>query len=84
MNSQRMCVVCRQMRPKEELLRIVRMPDGIRIDETFKAQGRGAYICKSVQCIKEARRRRAFERSLSSGVGAELYDSLEAMIADAN
>ncbi len=83
MESQRMCVVCRQMKSKTELVRVVRVPDGARIDETFKAQARGAYICKTPECIKNARRRRAFERSLSCGVSAELYDSLEAMMADA-
>ena len=83
MNSQRMCVVCRQMKPKEELVRVVRLNDEIEFDETFKAQGRGAYICKCAECINNARRRRAFERSFSCGIGAELYDKLEAMIADA-
>lgn len=84
MNSQRMCVVCRQMKSKTELLRVVRVSGVTEIDESFKAQGRGAYICKATECIQNARRRRAFERSLSCGVAAELYDSMEAMIADAN
>ncbi len=83
MNSQRMCVVCRQMKFKEELIRVVKTPNGAAVDTTFKAQGRGAYICNLGDCIKNARRRRAFERSLSGNVAAELYDSLEALIADA-
>lgn len=83
MDSRRMCVICRQMKLKEELIRVVKMPDGIEIDITFKAQGRGAYICRQNGCIENARRRRAFERSFSGSVGAELYDSLEAMKTDA-
>ncbi len=82
MNSQRMCVVCRQMKLKEELIRIVRLPDGAVIDTSFKAQGRGAYICNSNDCIKNARRRRVFERSLSGFVTSELYDSLEELTSD--
>ena len=71
------------MKPKEDLLRVVKLPQGIVLDNTFKAQGRGAYICKESECIKMARKRRAFERSLSCGVDAGLYDYLEAMITDA-
>ena len=83
MDSQRMCVVCREMKSKEELIRVVKMPDGAVIDESFKAQGRGAYICKKSECINMARRRKAFERSLSCGMSADFYDGLEAMITDA-
>ena len=49
----RMCVVCRTMRPKNELVRIVKSEDTIALDLTGKMRGRGAYICKDINCIKK-------------------------------
>ena len=83
MNSQRMCVVCRQMKSKEQLVRVVRTVDGMSIDPTFKAQGRGAYICRAAECVSKARRLRAFERSFSGRVDALVYDGLEDLIKNA-
>ncbi len=81
MNSLRMCVVCREMKAKEELIRIVKIKgEDIKIDLSFKAQGRGAYVCKSHSCIENARKRKAFERALCSGGLDKLYESLEDMI----
>jgi len=52
---QRTCVACRQTRPKRELIRIVRTPDGIiRVDETGKANGRGVYLCRNRTCWDKA------------------------------
>ena len=65
MDSLRMCVVCRQMKSKSELLRTVKVKgEDPRIDLTFKAQGRGAYICKDKKCIESAEKRKVFERAL--------------------
>ena len=61
----RMCVVCRQMFDKNELLRVVKTPTGeLLVDETGKANGRGAYICKNEECLANAKKRKAIERAL--------------------
>jgi predicted RNA-binding protein YlxR (DUF448 family) len=67
------------MKPKKELIRIVRSPEGeILIDLTGKKAGRGAYLCGKVSCFKLAKKSKAFERALKVPVAAELYDRLEA------
>lgn len=74
---QRMCIVCRSMKDKNELLRIVRNKEGkIFIDKTLKAAGRGAYICKSSECIKKAEKTNALSRALSASVGEDIYSEL--------
>ena len=83
MKPQRMCVVCREMKTKEQLIRVVKSKDGVSIDTTFRAQGRGAYVCRSIDCIENAQKRGAFERSFSVKVDPELYSTLEALIKDA-
>ena len=61
----RMCVGCREMKPKKELLRIVRSPEGeISVDRTGKVSGRGAYICANAECLSRARKIKALERAL--------------------
>ena len=61
----RMCVACREMKPKRELIRIVRTPENeICADTTGRAAGRGAYICKSQACLEKAIKIRALERAL--------------------
>ncbi|MBE5785077.1 MAG: YlxR family protein [Clostridiales bacterium] len=70
----RMCVGCREMRPKKELLRIVRTPEEeIRVDKTGKASGRGAYICPKAECLEKAQRIRALERALEHKVEADVF-----------
>ena len=70
----RMCVGCREMRRKKELLRIVRTPEEeIRVDKTGKASGRGAYICPKAECLEKAQKIRALERALEHKVGAEVF-----------
>ncbi|TVX97623.1 RNase P modulator RnpM [Cohnella terricola] len=76
---QRKCVACQEMKPKKELIRIVRSPQGdIQIDLTGKKPGRGAYLCGNVACFKLAKKSKAFERALKTPVGSEIYDRLEA------
>ena len=61
-----------------ELLRVVRTPDGAVIyDPTGKANGRGAYVCRSVECLKKARKARRLERVFSSQIPDEVYDMME-------
>lgn len=74
----RMCLGCGEMRPKRELIRVVKSKEGeISLDLTEKKSGRGAYICKSVECFEKARKARKFERSFSCMISEDIYDSME-------
>ena len=71
-----MCAACRQMKPKETLLRIV-LKDGIlSLDETGKAPGRGMYICRNGECILNAKKRGSAERTFKCAADKEFYDKL--------
>ena len=72
----RKCVACGQMVPKDELYRVVRTEDGIQLDLTYKAQGRGAYVCRKEECIALADKKKAFYRSLRCAVSQEVIESL--------
>lgn len=73
----RMCVGCRQMKPKSELVRIVKTPEGeIVIDKTNKLSGRGAYICKSGDCLKKCEKINALSHTFSMAVDKEIYSNL--------
>ena len=75
----RMCVGCRVMRPKKEMLRVVRSSEGqVSIDPTGKAAGRGAYICKDIACLERAIKTRGLERAFEQRVEPELYETLKA------
>ena len=77
----RMCVGCREMKPKKELLRVVRTPEGeVLIDPTGRKSGRGAYICASSECLARARRQRQLERAFECAVDAAAYEALEASV----
>ena len=79
----RQCAGCREMKPKKELVRVVRAPDGgISLDFRGKAPGRGAYVCPSAECLKKARKTRALERSLDCAIPPEIYDALEARMEE--
>ena len=72
----RQCLGCREMKPKRELVRVVRSPEGeISLDFRGKAPGRGAYVCRDAQCLKKAIRARALERALSVQIPAEIYEA---------
>ena len=74
----RMCAGCQQRRIKRELVRVVRGPDGtVFLDATGKMSGRGAYICQSPQCLRQARKARRLERALSCRIPDEVYGRLE-------
>ncbi len=73
----RMCAVCRERREKTELVRIVKSCDGkVQIDFHGKLSGRGAYICREGECIQNAARRRALERSFNCSIDANIYKEL--------
>ncbi len=70
----RMCLGCGEMKPKKELIRAVKSPDGdISLDFTGKKSGRGAYICRSTECFEKARKSRKFEKSFSCRIDDEIY-----------
>ena len=74
----RMCTGCGQMKPKRELVRVVRSPDGdVSLDLTGKKPGRGAYVCRNADCLKAARKARRFEKAFSCKIPDEVYDRME-------
>lgn len=75
----RMCLGCNEMKPKKELVRVVKTKEGeISLDLTGKKSGRGAYICKSAECLSKARKARRLEKSFSCKIEDEIYESMEA------
>ena len=73
----RMCVGCREMKPKKELLRVVRSPEGIvSLDMTGRKPGRGAYVCRSAECLKRAIKQKQLERAFECPLGEETHASL--------
>ena len=76
----RMCIACREGRPKKELVRVV-VNDGVLLpDETGKANGRGAYLCPNVDCLDRARKAKAFERALEAPMSEEAYNAIKRVI----
>ena len=77
----RRCIVCRQVHHKSELIRVVKISSGeISIDESGKAPGRGAYICKSPTCAETIGKRRNLDKVFKVKVPNELYDSIKEKI----
>lgn len=73
----RTCIGCGAAKPKKELVRVVRDPEGqLSVDLTGKKNGRGAYICHSAECLKKARKARRLEKSFSMQIPEEVYDEL--------
>ena len=79
----RMCVGCREMKPKKELLRVVRSPEGeISFDLTGRKPGRGAYVCHSQECLLRAIKQKQLERTFSAPISDAVRDALSAQIVD--
>ena len=77
----RMCVACREMKPKKELIRIVRTPEGpVEADLTGKKNGRGAYLCRSAECLEKAIKIRALERALEAPLNDTVKAAMESEI----
>lgn len=75
----RQCMGCNEHKPKKELLRVVRSPEGeISLDFTGKKSGRGAYICRDVKCLRRARKSRRIDRNLECEIPETVYDAMEA------
>lgn len=74
----RQCIGCGQMKGKREMMRILKTAEGdIALDMTGRKNGRGAYLCRSMECLKQARKSRGLERSFRMSIPDEVYDSLE-------
>lgn len=74
----RRCVGCMEQRPKRELIRVVRSPEGeISLDATGKKSGRGAYLCPDPACLAKARKARRLERALECEIPDEVYERIE-------
>ena len=73
----RMCVGCREMKDKRELIRVVRSPEGeISLDPTGKKAGRGAYVCRKGECLRRAIKQRQLERQLQSSMSEAVHGAL--------
>lgn len=78
----RMCLGCQEMKPKKELVRVVRTPEGtVELDPTGKRNGRGAYICHQVECFKAAVKGHRFQKALDIALSPELIQELEGKLA---
>ena len=75
---QRQCMGCRERKAKRDMIRVVRTTEGtVSLDFSGKMNGRGAYVCPDMQCLKMARKSRALERGLEIEIPQEVYDRLE-------
>ncbi|MDO5294336.1 MAG: YlxR family protein [bacterium] len=79
----RQCTGCGEMKSKKDLIRVIKTPeDEILIDATGKKNGRGAYICCSLDCFHKAVQRKALERSLKVTIPKDIYEALEKELKD--
>ena len=72
----RTCVACKTVKPKKELIRVVKFGDTISLDKTGKSNGRGAYVCNDENCIKKLKKTKALSRAFSCEVPEETYDRI--------
>lgn len=73
----RTCISCKAVKPKKELYRIVKSEDGIFLDKTGRKNGRGAYVCNDINCIKKLKKGRLLSRAFSCEVEDAVYDGIE-------
>jgi predicted RNA-binding protein YlxR (DUF448 family) len=79
----RQCLGCREMKPKRELIRVVKSPEGeVSLDFKGKKPGRGAYLCPNGECLKRIRKSKALERAFSTQMPEGVYEALEAQMAE--
>ena len=79
----RQCLGCRESKPKKELIRVVRSPEGeISLDFRGKANGRGAYVCPNPACLRKAIKAKALERALETQIPEEIYEQLTAQMEE--
>jgi len=70
---ERMCIACREMKPKSELYKIVKIGDAAELDKEYNKFGRGAYICKNEKCITDAKKRKAISKHFKMQVDDKIY-----------
>lgn len=71
----RQCTGCHEMKPKNELVRIIKTPEGeVCLDKTGKKNGRGAYICANIECFNKAVKTKGIERTLKTEIPSDIYD----------
>lgn len=81
MEKMRMCIACRQMQDKRNLLRIVKdKTEGISIDLTGKKNGRGAYICKNEECLKKSIKQKSFNKAFQANIDDSIYSQIQEVI----
>ncbi len=81
----RMCIGCGEMKPKKELIRVVKSPENeISLDFTGKKAGRGAYLCRSAECLTAAQKSRRLEKSFSCKVDQEVYEVMMNALSEAD
>ena len=74
----RQCLGCREMKPKRELIRVVRSPEGeISLDFKGKSPGRGAYVCHNPECLKRAIKTKALSRALETEISEDIYTAMQ-------
>lgn len=79
----RKCTGCGEMKPKRELVRVVKSPEGdVSLDLSGRKNGRGAYVCMRRECFTKARKAKRFERAFETQIPEEVYDSIEKELAE--
>ena len=74
----RTCIGCREMKPKLELMRVVKTPEGeVSLDLTGRKNGRGAYVCKNKECLLKIRKRKALSNAFGMPVDDTVYENIE-------
>lgn len=78
---QRTCIGCNEKKNKKDLIRIVKKDDNITLDKTGKAEGRGAYICDNIECLKKAIKSKRLDKSFKMKIDDSIYEKLENLIS---
>jgi predicted RNA-binding protein YlxR (DUF448 family) len=79
---QRMCVGCREMKEKKQLIRIVRNPEGeVAVDVTGKKSGRGAYICPDIDCLEKAIKNKGIQKALQTEISSEILNDIKVKLS---
>ena len=77
---QRMCIACREMKDKKDLVRFVKSGEDVCLDKTGKQAGRGAYVCNNSECINKCIKTRALNRAFKTNISQEVYNKLKGQI----
>lgn len=73
----RMCIACKESKPKKELIRIVKFEDNFSLDFTGKSNGRGAYICDSEECLNKVVKQKLLNKTFKQNISCEVYDDIK-------